>query len=96
VSDEARVVGKLEPVSPLPGVAVRQCKCKLSAVLVSPTWTLAIDGLTERVFFLEILAWYVIVGRRLANDRSKLASVPCRVVDDFSWRSTWCQEDSLI
>jgi hypothetical membrane protein len=37
------------------------------------TWTLGIGGLTERVFFLEIMAWYVIVGWRLANDRSKLA-----------------------
>jgi hypothetical protein len=36
------------------------------------TWTLGIGGLTERLFFLEILAWYVIVGWRLANDRSKL------------------------
>jgi hypothetical membrane protein len=37
------------------------------------TWTLGIGGLTERVFFLEIMAWYVIVGWRLASDRSKLA-----------------------
>jgi hypothetical membrane protein len=37
------------------------------------TWTLGIGGLTERVFFLEIMAWYVIVGWRLANDRSELA-----------------------
>jgi hypothetical membrane protein len=37
------------------------------------TWTLGIGGLTERVFFLEIMAWYVIVGWRLANNRSKLA-----------------------
>ena len=37
------------------------------------TWTLGIGGLTERVFFLEIMAWYVIVGWRLANDRSTLA-----------------------
>jgi hypothetical membrane protein len=36
------------------------------------TWTLGIGGLTERVFFLGIMAWYVIVGWRLANDRSKL------------------------
>jgi hypothetical membrane protein len=36
------------------------------------TWTLGIGGLTERVFFLEIMAWYVIVGWRLANDRSTL------------------------
>jgi hypothetical membrane protein len=37
------------------------------------TWTLGIGGLTERVFFLEIMAWYVIVGWRLADDRSELA-----------------------
>jgi hypothetical membrane protein len=37
------------------------------------TWTLGIGGLTERVFFVEIMAWYVIVGWRLANDRSELA-----------------------
>jgi hypothetical protein len=37
------------------------------------TWTLGIGGLTERVFFLEIMTWHVIVGWRLANDRSKLA-----------------------
>jgi hypothetical membrane protein len=37
------------------------------------TWTLGIGGLTERVFFLEIMAWYVIVGWRLANNRSTLA-----------------------
>jgi hypothetical membrane protein len=36
------------------------------------TWTLGIGGLTERLFFLEIMAWYVIVGWRLANDRSTL------------------------
>jgi hypothetical protein len=36
------------------------------------TWTLGIGGLTERMFFIEIMAWYVIVGWRLANDRSKL------------------------
>jgi hypothetical membrane protein len=34
------------------------------------TWTLGIGGLTERVFFAEILAWYVVVGWRLSNDRS--------------------------
>jgi hypothetical membrane protein len=39
------------------------------------TWTLGIGGLTERVFFLEIMAWYVIVGWRLATDG---ASVPSR------------------
>jgi hypothetical membrane protein len=30
------------------------------------TWTLGIGGLTERVFFLEILAWYAVVGWRLS------------------------------
>jgi hypothetical membrane protein len=36
------------------------------------TWTLGIGGLTERVYFIEIMAWYVIVGWRLANDYSYL------------------------
>ena len=36
------------------------------------TWTLGIGGLTERVFFLEIMAWYVVVGWRLSNDGSRL------------------------
>jgi hypothetical membrane protein len=31
------------------------------------TWTLGIGGLTERVFFLEIMAWYAIVGWRVAR-----------------------------
>ena len=35
------------------------------------TWTLGIGGLTERVFFAEIMAWYVVVGWRLANDPSR-------------------------
>jgi hypothetical protein len=33
------------------------------------TWTLGIGGLTERVFFAEIMAWYVVVGWRLFNKR---------------------------
>jgi hypothetical membrane protein len=36
------------------------------------TWTLGIGGLTERVFFIEIMAWYVVVGWRLSNDGSRL------------------------
>jgi len=32
------------------------------------TLTLAVDGLMERVFFVEILAWYMVVGWRLAGD----------------------------
>jgi hypothetical membrane protein len=36
------------------------------------TWTLGIGGLTERVFFLEILAWYAVVGWQLsARQRSR-------------------------
>jgi Protein of unknown function (DUF998) len=35
------------------------------------TWTFGIGGLIERVFFAEIMAWYVIVGWRLANHYSK-------------------------
>ena len=36
------------------------------------TWTLAVDGLMERVFFVEILAWYMLVGWRLACDGETL------------------------
>jgi hypothetical membrane protein len=35
------------------------------------TWTLGIGGVTERVFFAEIMAWYVVVGWRLAKDPSR-------------------------
>jgi hypothetical protein len=28
-------------------------------------WTLGVGGLMERVFFVEILVWYVVVGWRL-------------------------------
>jgi hypothetical protein len=35
------------------------------------TWTLGIGGLTERLFFAEIMTWYVVVGWRLSRDRVK-------------------------
>ncbi len=35
------------------------------------TWNLGIGGVTERVFFAEIIAWYVVVGWRLANNPSR-------------------------
>ncbi|WP_027342703.1 DUF998 domain-containing protein [Hamadaea tsunoensis] len=36
------------------------------------TWTLGVGGLTERAFFLEILAWYAVIGGRLATrERSR-------------------------
>jgi hypothetical membrane protein len=41
-------------------------------VVMFGTWTLGIGGLTERVFFVEIMAWYVVVGWRMSNDRSRL------------------------
>lgn len=40
-------------------------------IVMFGTWTLGIGGLTERVFFLEIMAWYVVVGWRLSNDGSR-------------------------
>ena len=36
------------------------------------TWTLGVGGLMERVFFVEILAWYMVVGWRLASDSETL------------------------
>jgi hypothetical membrane protein len=41
-------------------------------VIMFGTWTLGVGGLTERVFFAEIMAWYVVVGWRLSHDRSRL------------------------
>jgi hypothetical membrane protein len=41
-------------------------------IVMFGTWTLGIGGLTERVFFLEIMAWYVVVGWRLSNEGSRL------------------------
>jgi hypothetical membrane protein len=41
-------------------------------VVMFGTWTLGIGGLTERVFFAEIMAWYVVVGWRLSHDRPRL------------------------
>jgi hypothetical protein len=36
------------------------------------TWTLGVGGLVERGFFVGILAWYVVVGWRLAGDGETL------------------------
>jgi len=36
------------------------------------TWTLGVGGLMERVFFVEILAWYMVVGWRLSGYGEKL------------------------
>jgi hypothetical membrane protein len=41
-------------------------------IVMFGTWTLGIGGLTERVYFAEIMAWYVVVGWRLSNDPSRL------------------------
>jgi len=37
-------------------------------VVMFSTWTLGFGGLTERVFFIEILAWYVVAAFRLLRD----------------------------
>ncbi len=39
-------------------------------VVMFSTWTLGFGGLTERVFFVEILAWYVVAALRLLRDEA--------------------------
>lgn len=48
-------------------VAASLCTFALMIAMFG-TWTLGVGGLMERVFFVEILAWYVVVGWRLAGD----------------------------
>lgn len=51
--------------------------CTLALMITMfATWTLGVGGLTERVFFLEILAWYVVVGWRLSHDGTPSLHLP--------------------
>jgi hypothetical membrane protein len=45
-------------------------------VVMFSTWMLGFGGLTERVFFVEILAWYVVAALRLLRRESTVAGSP--------------------
>jgi hypothetical membrane protein len=52
-------------------IAASLCTLALMMAMFG-TWTLGVGGLMERVFFVEILAWYTVVGWRLARDSEML------------------------
>jgi hypothetical membrane protein len=52
-------------------IAASLCTLALMMAMFG-TWTLGVGGLMERVFFVEILAWYMVVGWRLAGDNETL------------------------
>jgi hypothetical protein len=48
-------------------------------VVMFSTWTLGFGGLTERMFFIEILAWYVVAASRLLRDEPTGAAPTARL-----------------
>ena len=56
-------------------IAASLCTLALMIAMFG-TWMLGVGGLMERVFFVEILAWYVVVGWRLASDGETLHPKP--------------------
>ncbi len=67
---------RLRRLDPWRGIGTYSIAASLASfaliMVMFGTWTLGIGGLTERVFFLEIMAWYVVVGWRLSHDRARL------------------------
>jgi hypothetical membrane protein len=63
---------RLDPWRTIGTYSIAASLASLALIMIMfGTWTLGIGGLTERLFFAEIMAWYVVVGWRLSRDRVK-------------------------